>query len=80
MSRSAFKFSAVIPSGPGALLFFCFSTARLVSSMVGLAVSIFKSKPGVSEMSATSDGGGRFRMSTKYSAHLDIWSCCLLHP
>ena len=77
MSRSASKFSAVIPSGPEALLFFCFSTGLLVSSMVGLAVLIFKSKAGVSGMSATSDGGGQFRMSAKYSAHL---ACCLLHP
>lgn len=79
VSRLAFKFSAVIPLGPGALLFFCFSTALLISSMAGFAVLTFKSKAGVSELSATSDGGRSQEAdleghAEKYSAHLEIWS------
>lgn len=83
VSRLAFKFSAVIPLGPGALLFFCFSTALLISSMAGFAVLTFKSKAGVSELSATSDGGRSQEAdleghAEKYSAHLEIWSCCFV--
>ena len=78
VSRSAFKISAVIPSGPGALSFFCFPTVLLISSMVGVAVSTFRLNAGASGMSATSDGGGRFKRLEKYSAHLVIWSCYLV--
>lgn len=78
VSRSSFRISADDLSGPGALLFFCFLMALLISPMVALTYLVFRPNAGASGMSATSSGGSRFRRLLKYSTHLIIRSCRLV--
>ena len=63
---SAFIISAHIPSSPGALLFFCFLIARVISSRE-IGLRLISRSSSASEMLASSCGVGR--LST-------WWKCC----
>ena len=66
---SVLRASAGIPSGPAALPFFIFLTARMISSLVGGLRSISMSIS-ASTVSGGFWGAGLLRISSKCSAHL----------
>ena len=61
--------SGGMPSGPAAFPFFRFLMALLTSSLLGLLPSTYKNVS-AGAMSGISLGGGLFRSSLKWSAHL----------